>query len=951
LEHDLSVPGLIIKLPVQWLFPHFLFFAREIVQPESEILMISNRSIVAPEKPTRRDLFKGINNLMENSHLRNVKILTCGMYCQELFSATCIRRINYVVRQSLPEKVERLNSVVKNRSWPLFCIKSFMSDPLKNITTRIVICFFTVLLMHLIKPDCEAAVAQLEEVTNTGQAGMLRISFHLDQVPEFDLDVSGQRVRMIFQQTRFSPSFKNLPRGSMIEPLIQITTRQNEHDSIVDMFFRNIPSTVDVTVDDRLFRLNVNIFWRSDARGARPGIMDESIGRFRPIESGAYARRVISSEYAGRWIEFFKKFEWPADIQLPVTFSLPRYPGPFARDNIDYFPEDIFNFSIRKMCVLLSPAIGQDISESPLYTQGIPSDLAMLMKAKCMLHNRQFEEALGLLDMVPPPSSQLVDAQAVTAWRDYFYAFATAASGRHHKAADLLQRSYEKSSGTGTLAPWYRLLQAEIDLAVQNPRQAMFKLEQQQVDPDTELGRILSLRMADALYAMNRYDDALAYYTKHSHDLRLMQKYPESIAALADVLYRQGRFEEAYRYYFLLSDAIAESFPGQGALADYWSAMALYRADEESRAILMLWDIEDNAKETDAAARSQLKLLDLEILGRAAPAYGELIKAYGKIAKTGPSRQVREEAFFKHLLAYHLDDRDVDTVKFLGRFFNDFWAGDLQPEAQALLVELMPGVINEMVGQEAFFEALSLVARHRELLAQADITYGFLYHLAESYVNAGFLDQAVRTYLYIMDFEKKKEKHEKVFLPLIRIYSQQENYPRVLEYASVYLEDYERGEDRVDIYYYYAEALYKTGNFEHGALVLTESDRPACSRLDALAGQFFYENNDLGLAADYFSRAVATKESRDLIDVPQINLRRAEISFENKNLGDALVIYESLMSDTRFQGQAGYRRVQICLKRGEARQALNIYRELVEMEVEAYWLDLAKEAIRMGRFN
>ncbi len=826
-----------------------------------------------------------------------------------------------------------------------------MDYPLANKMTRIVICLLAGLLIHLIKPNDATAVAQLEEVSNTGQSGMLRISFHLDQLPEFDLDVSGQRVRMVFRQTRFSPSFKNLPQGSMIEPLVQITTRQNERESIVDMFFRNIPSNVDVTVDNQHLRLNVNVFWRSDARGARPGIMDESIGRFRPIESGAYARRVVSSEYAGRWIEFFKKFEWPADIQLPVTLSLPRYPGPFARDNKDYFPEDIFDFSIRKMCVLLSPAIGMDASKSAPYAQDIPSDLAVLMKTKCMLHDHQFEDALGLLDTMKPSFSQLLDAQAMIAWREYFYAFATAASGRHHKAADLLQRRYEKTSRTQTLAPWYQLLQAEMDLAVQNPRQAMFRLEQQQVDPDTELGQILTLRMADALYAMNRYDDALAYYAKHSHDLRLMQKYPESIAGLADVLYRHGRFEEASRYYFLLSDAIAESFPEQGALADYWSAMALYRADEENRAILMLWDIEDNAKGTDGAARSRLKLLDLEILGRTEPAYRDLIKAYGDIANTGPTRQVREEAFFKHLLTYHLDDKDVDAVKYLGRFFNDFWAGDLQPEAQALLVELMPKVIDEMVGQKAFFEALSLVARHRELLSQANITYGFLYRLAESYVNAGFLDQATRTYLFIMDFEKEKEKHEKVFFPLIRIYSQQEKYQRVLEYASVYLEDYESGEDRVDIYYYYAKALYKTGDYEHGALVLTEPGRPACSRLDALAGQFFYENNNSRLAAEYFSRAVATQESRNLVDVPLINLRRAEICFESDDLDDALALYESLMNDTRFQGQAGYRRVQICLDRGDARQALNIYRELTEMEVDAYWLNLAHEAIRMGRFN
>ena len=807
-----------------------------------------------------------------------------------------------------------------------------------------------------------AAPAQLQSLDNIRQDGMNRISFAFDRIPSFDVEPSGQRVRIVMENTALDQSFRTPAGRDLYEPLVQVVADSHEHDSVIELYFRNFPENVDVSVDHDRQRFHVNVFFRPDTRGARPGILDERIGRLRPIESGAAARRVIESDFEGRWIEFFDAFEWPPDISLPVSFSLPDYPGPFVSSHADRLPEDIFDYSIRKLCELLESEQAAALSASSGGGTGgpasaadadarlLPAMAADIVRAKCLLHQGGTQSAMELLNKPIDAAAGRLDPDAA-GWRAYLHAWAKAASGRTHRAAELLDRRREIISGANGIEPWHRLLQAEVDLANGKPEAAMERLRQvtdPAGNPAGRLGRIVRLRTGDTYYSRGMYDEAFDQYEGVADDLHFMRKYPESMANRAGVLYRRGAFEAAARHYALLSDRIASAHPELRALADYWAAMALYRDGSRSRAVVSLWTLEAENPETDAAFRSKLKLIDMEVLVGSNPPLDSLIEQFGEIARNGPTRQVREEAFFKKALACHLEGDDVKAVKYLGRFFRDFRAGTLQPEAAALLVELMPGAVSEMVEDGAYFEALALVARHRELLAQARITYDFLHRLAESYVNAGFLDHAERTYLYILDFEKDRNRHATVFLPLIRICFQQEKYRKAIEYASVYLEDYPEGADRTDVFYYYAGSLYRSGDPENAARVLHEQERPACPRLDALTGRVFSDMEKNPLALEYFSKAVEAGDSDQWVDVNEINLRRAEMLLADGRSLEALELYESLLADSRFRGQAGYRMIQILFGEGENRRALNIYDELAETDIEEHWLRMARETARSG---
>jgi tetratricopeptide (TPR) repeat protein len=201
-------------------------------------------------------------------------------------------------------------------------------------------------------------------------------------------------------------------------------------------------------------------------------------------------------------------------------------------------------------------------------------------------------------------------------------------------------------------------------------------------------------------------------------------------------------------------------------------------------------------------------------------------------------------------------DDDIRAVKLLGRFFEDYWAGDLQSEAQALFVEIFPKVVEELVAQDASFLALTLVAKHRGLLAQAHITYDFLYNLAKSYSQAGFLEQAETTYLFMLDFEKNTESKRRCFSSVDPGLYQQKKYEHVQKYASHYLKDYPEGADRSEVLYHYADVLFKNGDVGTAISLLIDKNRPKTKELDILTGDMFFELGKYDLVEYYLSRAL-----------------------------------------------------------------------------------------------
>lgn len=790
--------------------------------------------------------------------------------------------------------------------------------------------------LFLAPPVCLAADARLLGMSSSSGEKMSRVTFVFDQVPEFEVDRSGQRVRVKLEHTGFAASFKTPGSEALRFPLIQVKTREGVEESVIDLYFSDIPEFVDVTIDQQYARFNVNVFWQKESLRGRPGIMGTRLGRLRPIKDGAVAQEVIASDYAGRWIDFFKEFEWPPAIALPLRFSMPAFPGPLVRENAHFFPSQVKQAASGGLWPEVADRLSDLLADN---AGGRQAACFRLLQVESLLRQNKHQDALAVLGAMAEDSSR----PGISGWHVYMKSYALAVSGRHYQAVRLMEEKKKACMNVKALSPWFRLLQAELYLAIEKPEQALHLLDPETAPKEEWLAPVYALRRADALYEQGRLDDAFVLYPKAAGDLRLLQRYPFSLANWAGALYLKKHYEKAYRHYYLLKEVLTGEFERQRAMADYWAAMARLRAGETDRARLLLWELEEKERGVDAGFRARLKLMDLNRLGADEPELEPLISEYQEIIEKGPSRQVREEAFFKQLLSCHLAGQELRAVKLLGRFFDDYWAGALQPEAQALLVEIFPPAVDALCRQDAYFEALALVSKYRDILAQARITYDFLFDLAESYKQAGFLEQAAATYLYILDFEKKQEKKEAVFLPLIQIYHKQKKEDQVLKYGSDYLSRYPEGEDWGDVLYYYARVLFEKGETQSLPEILSEKNRPPSRSLDHLAGRLFSELGRYDLAAYYLTWAADAE--RDGTQ-PEIRLELGEVLFSDEKWEEAIPVFESLLDEPRFAGRAGYRLIQVYLELDRRSRALNLYRQLVEKETGGKWLELAGQIVQ-----
>ena len=800
------------------------------------------------------------------------------------------------------------------------------------MTRKLYLFIIVVLSLWCVENLIGAEAVKLFEISGFKTDQVSRVSFHLDRIPEFKVENSGHRIRIILEQTNFDSTFRNMLQDDLI---FQVETNENNKESTIDLFVRKIPKSVDVTVDRQNTRLLLSIFWNQQSLGGRPTISDQKFGELKTSSDLSTTQQVISSKYSGRWIDFFRDYEWPVNISLPINFVFPEFPSPLILDNKEALPQELLAADSKNMC----DQIEKTLSENPSENQATQDRLLYdLLFAECLLRQKNIGRALDILNREDEESSNESNA----AWKHYFQAYSRAVSGQYHLAGNYLSGSEERYLNVNGFAPWYRVLKAELELAKGCPEKVSDLLNSE-IEINELFDWLYELRRADSFYQLGLLEDAYNTYQNVVYEPNLLKKYPYSLSNLADVLYQKKEYTRAFGHYFILSEVLGREYRQQKSLSDYRSAMAKLKAGDQEHAMILFEEIVQNAPKTEAGFRSRLKMIDLDVLGNTKPLLDYLLQTYDEIIKDGPIRNIREEAFFKKILVCHLYGDDCRAVKLLGRFIEHYWAGDLQAEAQALLVELFPKVVEKLVDQDAFLIALSLVAKHREILTQANITYDFLYNLAMSYSKAGFIDQAEETYLFMIDFEKNKEKKSIVFLPLIRIYHQKRNYEQVKKYASQYLKDYIDGNDRPEVLYYYADVLYKSGDVGSTVSLLLDKNRPGTKQLDTLAGDIFFELKKYDLVEYYLSRA-ATEDPNG--NDHEITLKRAEAFFLSRKWKNAIPLYESLLDKPRLRGQAIYRLILIYYELGQNKEAIKLYYELTEIEVEKSWLKLATETVQ-----
>jgi len=227
------------------------------------------------------------------------------------------------------------------------------------------------------------------------------------------------------------------------------------------------------------------------------------------------------------------------------------------------------------------------------------------------------------------------------------------------------------------------------------------------------------------------------------------------------------------------------------------------------------------------------------------------------------------------------------------------------------------------------------------LLMNGDLGRTFLLDLASAFHRLGLLERASRIYLFMLDGSRRNADKEMLYLPLVQIFWEREEYLQAEKYAGQYLEKFPQGKDRARIFLWRLRALRETDRLSEAAGLLKSARVPWDRELELEAARILTAVGDYGLLSE-----MAGRRERGWEPDPQALLLQAEALRETGHDTRALPLYRRLMNEEAFADQASYRYAQIRLGQGEKKEALKILGRLVETGKSPLWRKLAEETLR-----
>jgi tetratricopeptide (TPR) repeat protein len=784
------------------------------------------------------------------------------------------------------------------------------------------------LLAAMLLPARAAEPVKLKAITQQDDLAGTMVWFQLSSVPTYRMATSGQRIDLFFADTTVTPELRLPPEDGRI---VKVLLAQMRGELMVSLLLRQVPALVTTVSDKTSATVQLEIFWEKETT-ERPSIAFRISGLPTRQENSAVSVPRRTSEYSGQWRKFFDRYQSPFTVGVSPDYSLPELPPPRP----DLFPPDRITL-LEKVAQGDWPGVLTELA--PLASPDEAGSPFRLLRAEGLLRTGQARQALAILENFPngalPPG--------LKERAGYLHSLALARGDAPYRAQNRLAE-ITALPVSADFRPHYLLLQGEIALITGDFDQALQVFAPTREVWPEPLQALRNLRMADALTELQRSTEALKTYRV------LLEKktWPEnklySLNQAATAFFLAGEWNLAIKAYRQLADNLTDkSHRGQ---ATYATALATYRSGEIEEALKILWQIRETFAGTESDRRARLKLLDQGVLSGIEHRLPQAVVGYDAIAAKSVNRIVREEALFKYSLALHLNGEQSRAIEALDKFRRDFAGGPLRSEAESLMAEILPPMIEKMIGDGRDLEALVLVEKNRDLLLHQDSNWPFLPSLAQAFSRLGLFGRGCKVYLYLLEKSENRPEAGRFYLPLVSLYFDMDEPEMVEKYSQRYLVKYPRGEDLNPIFLLRLKALRKLNRPEQAAELLKERNRPTDNQIELTAAHIFW---DLGDYDRVISSANRLGEKGQAIP-PEGLLLLAEAMRRLGRGQNALPLYQVLADDGTFGDQATFRCGEIRLADGQRAEALNLFRQLVEKGKDPLWQKLAADALEAERF-
>ncbi len=770
---------------------------------------------------------------------------------------------------------------------------------------------------------------ELVKIHSADNSNNVQIYMTFKEVPTFRHIQKGKRIDIVLETLLSNPEPLEFP---VDDKVVKFLTLEKQEETILSFFLRYSPQKYKITRQDDS-TLVLDILLGNQFTKAYPELSAKLQGLNIVTQQGAdFANPYVSNPYAQNWRSFFSRYSPKIPTTAPLRFSVPPFPIiDFLPDitSSDILHDDLFTMAVEELWEDMIPPVHLQLQRE---VEPETKKLLALTLGEILFRAGDFDNSFKQLYLLKDNYGE----EYVGIAASYLLAHLRADYEDIH-IADFAFRNLEQHIDDNfKLSPFIYLSQVESGLATGQLQQVYDLLQKDDIALPPKLALLKELRQSDYWFASG--DLVKAYVGYQLFDEKsILDSQPFSLNGYCNTLYSQKKFEEASRCFLKLSATILDK--EELSLITIKKALAEIHYKSAREMYVIFSSIEDAYPGTMAGFRAAMKKADIRYLSQ--PSWRKTsAKYYAAFAAKATDRDVAEEAALKEAIVHFELGNEAETIELLLKFLRDYRAGELTDTAKALLIEVLPGHLKNLLENNQYIEALVLAKKNRELFQKNWIDITLLGLLAKAYHELSIFEEAKKLYLFLLS-RSDEVAREQFYLPLLSILYSQGNYDLIEDYATQYFYNYPNGQDQEHVNLLRLKALIADNN-EDLALEMLNSDLPETLQIDEIAATLYFKNNQYEntiQSLEKYWRNGLLKDENSLFIL-------AESNFQINHFIEAEELFKTLREKSKYFDHSRYRLAMIERDRGKEENSLKLFEEIVEKGNDPLWIKLAERELQ-----
>lgn len=757
----------------------------------------------------------------------------------------------------------------------------------------------------------------------------VQIYMTFQEVPTFRQIQKGKRVDVVLETLLSNSEPINYP---VDDKVVKFLTLQKQEETILSFFLRYTPQKYKITRQDDT-TLVLDILLGNQFTKTYPELSSKLQGLTIVTQQGDdFANPYISNPYAKNWRSFFSRYTPEIPTTAPLHFSVPPFPIiDFLPDitSSDILHDDLFSMAVEELWEDMIPFLQLQLQRQ---VEPETKKLLALTLGEILFRAGDFENSFKQLYLL----NDKYGDEYVGIAASYLLAHLRAEHEDIHLADFAFRNLDQHIDDQFKLSPYIYLSQIESGLTTGQLERAYDLLQKDNIALPSRLALLKELRQSDYWFAAG--DLVKAYVGYQLFDEKsILDSQPFSLNGYCNTLYSQKKFEEASKCFLKLSSAKLDK--EELSLITIKKALAELHYKSAREMYVIFSSIEDAYPGTMAGFRAAMKKADVRYLSQ--PSWRKTsAKYYKAFAAKATNRGVAEEAALKEAIVHYELGNNAETIELLLKFLRDYRAGELTDTAKALLIEVLPGHLKQLLESKQYVKALVLAKKNRELFQKNWLDLTLLGLLAKAYHELSIFEEAKKLYLFLLS-RSDEVAREHYYLPLLSILYSQGNYDLIEDYSTQYFYNYPNGQDQDLITLLRLKALIADNN-EDLALEMLNGDLPETLQIDEIAANLYFKNKQyestIQTLQKYWSDGLLTDENSLFI--------LAESNFQSKRFIEAEELFKTLHENSKYFDHSRYRLAMIERNKGKEENSLKLFEEIVEKGKDPLWIKLAERELQ-----